>query len=473
MSEAPIEVVSETLSPVVDINLTDRPQIKLDEILKTKTETPLTNQEKRDLLKPEALAQLSTEEYVDLWKRMNPQYLSHVTKQGFYDGDATPPYDEPNRLDTDLPKIMHTTKNMLPYMSLYYFPNIGEKSVKDKLVSSVLKDNVDKESAQREFNDMLSWSLRESVAPRYADISSIHFASQTVPDDAYGAERGNAIFFVFPTDVLASQYNFSVMGREKDLRYPTREIGWNDVFVWPDVVAGSGIPLDAGLIFIPEKVLVDPLTGSRYASEIKEVNGVETRVVIEDVALVDRFTKWSKTLDKDSKAVQLAQQYFSKRDGTSAKQLDDLCINELQNIGFHPDAINSFLPKLKRDLMLWNPETVEETFAKLIGESKEKYKRAENTISTKEYWERYFSEHPDEKPKHIIYYYGDPTTAVAQFEKQNGIGAADTSKIDGPLLGFDDHHVTDMKNDPRANQGHDELVNLGNKIITEHYASKS
>jgi len=58
---------------------------------------------------------------------------------------------------------------------------------------------------------------------------------------------------------------------------------------------------------------------------------------------------------------------------------------------------------------------------------------------------------------------------VLEFQKQNNIGRADTSKTDGQLLGFDDHHVVNMKKDPRANAGYDELIETANKIITEHY----
>lgn len=46
---------------------------------------PLSNEQKRELLKPEVLSSLSTEEYIALWRRLNPYFLSHVTRQGFRD----------------------------------------------------------------------------------------------------------------------------------------------------------------------------------------------------------------------------------------------------------------------------------------------------------------------------------------------------------------------------------------------------
>jgi len=62
---------------------------KLLETYYEKMETlPLTNAEKRELLKPELLAELSMDEYIALWRRLNPHFLSHVTRQGFRDHNA-------------------------------------------------------------------------------------------------------------------------------------------------------------------------------------------------------------------------------------------------------------------------------------------------------------------------------------------------------------------------------------------------
>lgn len=53
---------------------------------------------------------------------------------------------------------------------------------------------------------------------------------------------------------------------------------------------------------------------------------------------------------------------------------------------------------------------------------------ATNTISSKEYWEKYFKEHPEKKPKHIVFYKGSPTNAVHAFLRSNNIGQADVSR---------------------------------------------
>ena len=65
-----------------------QPQELLDTYHEKMREMPLSNQEKRELLTPEFLISLSTEEYIQLWRRLNPQYLSHVTRQGLRDHNA-------------------------------------------------------------------------------------------------------------------------------------------------------------------------------------------------------------------------------------------------------------------------------------------------------------------------------------------------------------------------------------------------
>lgn len=247
---------------------------------------------------------------------------------------------------------------------------------------------------------------------------------------------------------------------------------WNDVFIWPDSIEDPGIPIDSGLVFLPEKTLVDPVTGSKYASEIKMVDGKEKRAMTEDEQIVKKFVDWTNALSSDSPLIMAA--YEDHKHNTTIG-FDKIFKDEMRSIGVPEDSIDQLSgSNLSGHIRLFKDKPViEGMYLEDFKNSNAIFKMAENTITAKEYWERFFVENPDLKPKHVVYYDGDPTTAVAQFEKQNGIGATDTSKTDGALLGFDNHHVTDMRNDPRANLGHDELVNLGNKIISEHYVSKS
>ena len=123
--------------------------------------------------------------------------------------------------------------------------------------------------------------------------------------------------------------------------------------------------------------------------------------------------------------------------------------------------------------MYWRDSFDQEILQGIVKGSGAHWKRAENTISAREYWEIFFSKNPHLQPKHVQYYVGDPTNAVLEFQRQNNIGRADTSKTDGQLLGFEDHHILDMENDPRANAGYDDLIAKADKIIRDHYGTRA
>lgn len=329
------------------------------------------------------------------------------------------------------------------------------------------------DEARERLGNLLNFHL--ATAPKYADETAVHFAAQLVANDYYGGENGNEVFFVFPSDILASQHNFAFNGWEKDFTKPQSETKWNDVFVWPNTVENPGIMVDAGMVFLPESTPVDPETGSKYASEIKTIEGEEKRVMIEDTPLVESFISWGQKLDAQSTVWQAFTRHKEERNYWRREELGTdcftTCVGELQELGFQLDAAVPLANQLIKN-MYYRDSFDSEMLQLMIKEAGAQWKRAENTIPSKEYWEKYFASNPTLRPKHIHYYDGDPTSAILEFQQENNIGKADTSEKDGQLLGFDDHHVIGMKKDPRANQGYEELVAVANKIISEHYTSK-
>jgi len=448
-----------------------KPREMLKAYYEKMSSVPLSNQEKRDLLKPEVLSELSTDEYIALWKRLNPYFLSHVTRQGFRDHNAMVYHSGGlQEFHSGFEGVMKDEKLLRPPLALHGFKSRDEASVRTTLNEWVLQAESETVAKER-FDNLLHWSLAE--APTYPDKTAVHLASQIVADDYYGGEEGNEVFFAFPVDVVASQHNFAMNGWYKDFTAARNERKWNDVFVWPNSLENPGVSVDAGVVFLPEKTGVDPDTGSKYASEIKVVDGKEKRVMVENTELISKFMDWTKGLNSESDLIKLAKDYYNERGDyrqrSLSAQLDNGCRVELQKLGFTEDGITNLLPALTGDLMIWGADATQKKYQEAIDGSSARYKRAENTIPAKEYWEDYFSKNPGQKPQHLIFYDGDPTSAIYRFQQENGIGSADTSKTEGELLGFDDHHVTDMREDPLTNVGHQELVDLGNKIITEHY----
>jgi hypothetical protein len=445
---------------------------------------PLSNEQKRDLLKPEVLASLSTEEYIALWKRLNPHFLTHVTRQGFRDHGAMS-YHSAGLYDfhNGFLGALEDDKNLRPMFALQGLRTRDEASVKNFLESWVLQAN-DIDEAKARFDKVMNSTY--ASAPNYPDKTSVHFAAQLVANEYYGGESGNEVFYVYPSDTLASQHNFAFNGKKKDFTQPQNETAWNNIFIWPNTTDNPGIPLDAGIVFLPESTLVDPNTGSKYASEVRVVDGEEKRVMVEDAKLVNNFVEWGKNLDEQSKIRQTVQEYIDEKDDywLNTKELVRerslvIIAKELQRLGFTSDAAVSLGSKLFVDLKL-GTELNNDTLQDIIEKSGAQWKRAENAVSAKVYWEGFFAKNPQLRPKHIQYYNGSPNLGIVKFLQTNNIGRADTSDTEGKLLGFDDRHVV-LKGgenipglivedeDPRAMVGYKELYGTANKIIEEHY----
>ena len=102
----------------------------------------------------------------------------------------------------------------------------------------------------------------KNVISSFSDKSAVHFAVEGVLDGLYGGERGNEIFFAYPSATIASQMKFNHDPTVPPT--PNKEIGnpRNDIYVWTEGKGGLGI--NAGLTFIPDDAMVDAETGSLY-----------------------------------------------------------------------------------------------------------------------------------------------------------------------------------------------------------------
>ncbi len=482
-----------------------------------KFETPLSPEEKKEGLDFEALGQLSTEEYLRLWRRLNPFYVTHVTRQGvrdhnamiyhsagmgeFHDGMVGVLADD---------KVLRTPAEV----RLVLGRELTEQNVGKALDKMLFQDEVDIEGrrAQGASDQVILDELVEGLpvnttiaaAEPWADKRAVHFAQLMALDEYYGGESGNEALFVFPTDVIASQCRFG--GHMKN-NLITAETGaeqkWNDMFVWPQE---KDISIDAGLTFLPKSMMVDPETGSKYQTTVIERDGREVRVPEVDEEAIQKFSEWIKTLKEEDEAVQAFTAYGGKRNvnllresaleaGVSERILDDLT-----GLGEDfPYRLLEFLRGGDLSNMMWTiPE--EELAAMTPGQRRERsirdyledrsstWKLAENPVPAEEYWEGYFQRHPEQKPAHIIYYDGSPSRAVRKTLEEAGIlselpvrydygrttqqeitGKGDSHERDGDWLGFEENHVVDEREDEILQGEHRRFNEMARKIIAEHY----
>lgn len=311
--------------------------------------TPLEKEQKRELLTFDNLAKLTTMEYLNLWKGLNPYYLSHVTRQGYRDhvgmvyhiaGKGEFHDNFKNIMNSD--KKLHSIWESATGKGM---SDVGDETAVDRYLQqeTFLKNGVPESLQDGELDEGAlaaalggMHNIPNQPDGYWRDRTSVHFMANAIGDKFYGAEDDNEIFFIYPADVLASQcYTTTGLGSTEDYTcqkakglVPGKEANeHNDYSVMP---RENGIPLDAGLVFLPKNILVNPENGSKY------------------------------------------QTY---------------------------DGENSVLASVEN-----------------------------GGVRAEQYWEQYFTEHPESRPAHIIYYDGSPERAVRDLLKAEGIvvgGAGD------------------------------------------------
>lgn len=454
-------------------------------------EKPMTPDEKERLLKFDALAQLSTDEYLRLWRRMNPFFVTHVTRQGVRDHNAMIYHSAGmGEFHSGMTNILGDEKKLRTPSAVHGLDHeVTEAGVKKCLKEWVFENEYTEAPVPSERDDahtisqmvaMLPVNSTLAAADPWADKRAIHFAQHTVLDDIYGGESGNEAFFVFPTDVIASQCLF---GGHMHAGLTTAQVRserkWNDLFVWPE---NGEIPVDAGLTFLPKSTQVDRKTGSRYALE-EDAEG--RLVMMKDEEKIARFSEFIRGLKKDASVEEMRVSLTEL--GVPESRQGELEYH-LRTFAEYHSFHNLYLTNEERESL-----TAEEIEDKSIRTFLDEYsldrKMAEDTIPAEEYWEEHFRQHPEQRPAHLIYYDGNPSQAVKELLSSGGIlrekrvygthyefdsqqsltGKGDSSERDGAMLGFEAHYAGSGSDDARVQEGHERFNQLARKVIAEHY----
>lgn len=479
-----IELQAKLLETNQHLESLPKPREMLDAYYEKMKERPLTNQEKRDLLKPEVLSQLTTDEYIDLWRRLNPYYMTHATANGFLDQTSGPLTRDTALFRNGFTEALKNEKQIKSRFEIEGLSKVDKATVTMFLsnIKALQQENEDK--AREIFKKHITTAPLFQPMPGYPDGTSVHLAPQRV-NKSYAGEGGNGIFYCFPTDMIASQYDFGLLGMEKDLTKTQVEgTMWDDAFIWSATSEIAGIPIDAGIVFLPGESNVDPDTGSAYATEPNIVDGKEVRHLVEDENLIIKYKEWSKKVFDDEEIKSLCHAWVDHPGEDGKREILTKIENQLDQLGFDKQRYAYNLAKDISDKVIsyyylfenkaGALEQYSDSIQRLIDESFARFKLPEKTIKGKDYWENYFLKNPHLRPKHIVYYNQGvlADSVIPRFLRENKIGGADTSKEDGPLLGFGDHHVEDIARDPRAFKNYEEIVRLAEEIIKEHYAFK-
>lgn len=437
----------------------------------------LSVEDKKALLTTEHLSQLSLGEYLALWRKLHPHALTKVSRHGFLD---------------------YTIDRFQSWDMFHYFSDFERELENGKLLRGRLHQRGVMDGSpervqvwlgsvlEEPTKEMALEKLREKLgifdglpylsgAISAAMDTKVSLLSLHVLPEAYGAERRNAVFTVFPTDVVLSQHRFQ-------LSRPTAlwVRGLNQtVDVWPNPVQHGGLSQDAGIVFLPKSAEVDPQTGSRYASQPTDAPlfSGDVRRMIENTDVPILFQEQMNRIPEVRGIVGAVEQdWQTGRNGEVEKRVEEFRERFpalLQNLGYHHSEID-IIVKRSCDRLAYGKNPFDPDFLLMtLAFSGTLFERPKETISSQEFWERRFTKHPEQKPSRVVYYEGNPAEALNRFLKAGGIETPQTKPKAGHLLGFDDHLVSDLARDPQLMQTAQALWNLCVREIEARYSSST
>lgn len=422
-------------------------------------ELPYSKEDISQNFTEENLISLSTEEYSTLLRRFPREMLTHVTRHGIRD------HANLNNHQAGLGEYHDTLYSVLEKKNLKSALGIKlQENSKEDAVANFLE--IGECSSRNEALGRIRGRFVSGATGdpnRFADLSAVHLAVENVADSFYGSERNNEVFFAFPSVLVASQYEFS--GNLSKVEHNAYTDSYdNDQYVYPDIE--KGLPIDAGIAFFPKDAKVDPRNGSKYeldqnkeavpAEGIREI--LEARFG-EKPGFVQAFVRYSDKLKESSDQENLA---------VAKKMFNEFEIES-------PEAISAltnfkFLEKLAR---IWGAENEKKEYEKIITEyfrSKDfnLYELAKNSTSSKDYWENYFQQHPELKPRHLVYYSGgDPAEALDNWRRRSGISKKDRNRD----IGFPENEVPrEVKNSDETQQ---RFISIARNLVDKHFPTNS
>jgi len=418
-------------------------------------EAPYNKNDVQRLFTEENLSALDLDGYVTMLRRFPSEMVTHVTRQGVRD------HTSPGMHTVGYSEFHHGFEDIMGAGRLRSAIDLGLASQASQTAFEQwlrLDKMQSREQAVEELDLQLSPDA-QSLPGSYADRTAVHVATEEVADRFYGAEHGNEIFFAFPSLHIGSQHFFAGQLKED---YGGEH---NDQWIFsPD--NRQGLNVEAAIAFMPAELPVDPATGSRYAlgPDGKPVRDTERfnvlKAFLSDPAASDLFDVYRRAEQGDfrgsegkSAAIQTAFEAIAAKYHEHGGKMDQAMENIFRNYWLVINALGST-----------DPEVLAQKTARLLDSVGASFKPAENTVPAKQYWEDYFTAHPEKRPSKIVWYRGDdPTEALNQWRMDNGL----TKRQKDYHMGFTERQV--KKDEERALAGTDRFRSLALQAIDTYF----
>ena len=424
---------------------------------------------------PEHLASLSIEEYELLLQRFPSQMVTHVTRQGVRDHLGAVQHFAGLHKHWDGFKDIMEGRVLRHQLSLF----LGEEEKYDQ-IKKFIKEGIidldacpDKELALNALNNFVDIQSTNHDGSLW-DYTSVHVATEEVANAHYGAEQNNEIFFTFPSALIASQYAYSGQLNKAEGGYHNNQLVW--------AKDEEGLPIDAGIVFIPKNTMVSRKNGSRYeldgemkpAENAELFESLEKKILKPELkTLTSEMISYLGNLPFDAKRIiSLKEEEVAFDEKTVWNNLNNFKkrIEEIVETK-DPRIVNMFflydsLLSLNK-IYEGNVDTKKLTKDMLYIQGLY-FKEAEDSVRAEEYWESYFSENPKSRPSKIVYYeQSDPTTALLKWiENKNLKGGFQEVAKD-----FEKNRVSKGKTEKPEHLSHisERFKKLFEKVIDYHY----
>jgi hypothetical protein len=420
-SEEEIEKLSNTLNEIAEKKYTAiaaisklerdisiRPELeplekRFEELVPLFQADLMTLEEKEVVFDEEFLSTLSLEEYLEIWKLGSPHYVGHVTRQGYRDhfGEEMSVGGLKNKLVGEyfdgFRSMLGDGKTHKDTLKVLYGIDLKNETFDKELVTNQIR-NLDKFIKKEDV-------LKEWIGSYYES----NYAYK-IKNEEFLNQLGGEIYSQI------SKADFREFRKRKLGAYAS------EIFD-PNVIRSNpAIPfiLDKSAIHLSADEILD----DKYGGE----TGNEIFVVYPTDMIASQYTFGVSDLKGD---------IVQKPHGSENKWNDIFVWSDDQEISI--DAGIVFLPS--------NAMVAPTTGSRYKDDQ---FSRPEQLISSQEYWEKYFEENPDKKPKHLVYYNtkSSPTKAVNDFLAEQGIVKLKPQERN---LGFEKNRVNrnqyDLSND--------------------------
>ncbi|MEK7108181.1 MAG: hypothetical protein AAB898_00760, partial [Patescibacteria group bacterium] len=409
----------------------------------------------------ENLSQLDLESYVDLLRRFPSEMVTHVSRRGVRDRIGEVHSGGENQYYNSFDSLLEARRLK---------SGIGAKldsDTRDQYIADAigLNEAESLDDAHKRIDDMSG----ETGWNTFGDHSAIHFAAEWVADSYYGTEKGNEVFMVFPSALIAAEYQFGG-GHSQGLTKASEDAQRNDLWVWEK--EQEGIPVDAGIVFLPADAPVDEKTGSRYAltESLQPVINTELLQAVDNAIDSDAFQEalvWLKEEEERVQALPWGERNI-EQDSIEERFLNHLTEHVTPNPRL-ADILTkrgSFLFERRQssgsedrqgEYVYLRDETIKELGHYLAP--------ATETIPSQQYWEQYFQDHPERKPSKIVYYSGDPSEALGAWKQQNGL--TKRSK-DTPSINYNERRIDYAEASPTKSR----FQALARQVADRHFAAQ-